>query len=341
MFIIVTSKESTMAQKKILFLTTGGTIASVAGENGLTPMLGAEIVRNVANIFDCSIVSKELFRLDSSNIQPEEWQILAKEIHEQIAFFEGIVVTHGTDTMAYTAAILSYILQGVPIPIVLTGSQLPEGHALTDATDNLHTAFSMACSQKAGIYIAFARKIILGTRAVKAKTRSFDAFESINLPYIAQEDARGLIFNTLPFSRPNPPYTYRPSLNDAVFLLKLIPGTPTSILPMLAELGYKGIVIEAFGAGGLHVLRRNLVEEIRKLTEKDISVVVVSQCLYEPSDFTLYEVGRQALLAGVIEGKDMTSEAAVTKLMWALGNYVTPEEIRAVFNTSLAGEITL
>lgn len=328
-----------MPQKRILFLTTGGTIASVASEQGLVPALGAEIANSISSTFHCDIIGKELFNLDSSNIQPEEWQLLAAEIDAQQSFFDGIVITHGTDTMAYTSSILSYMLQGISIPVVLTGSQLPAEHPLTDANDNLHTAFSMALSEKAGIFIAFARKIILGTRAVKARTRSFDAFESINLPFVAQEDARGLIFNDVFI--PQHPYCFRPNLNNNVFLLKLVPGTPNSILPRLAEAGYKGIVIEAFGAGGLHVLRRNMVEEIRKLTQNSISIVVVSQCLYEPSDFTIYEVGRQALLAGVIEGKDMTSEAAVTKLMWALEYYQTPEEIRMVFGSSLAGEITL
>lgn len=328
-----------MQKKRILFLTTGGTIASIASGQGLVPAQGTEIATSITSAFHCEVTGKELFNLDSSNIQPEEWQLLATEIDAQQSSFDGIVIAHGTDTMAYTSSILSYMLQGITIPVVLTGSQLPSEHALTDATDNLRTAFAMALSERAGIFIAFARKIILGTRAVKARTRSFDAFESINLPFIAQEDARGLVFSDVTI--PEHPYMFRPNLNNAVFLLKLVPGTPTSILPRLADAGYKGIVIEAFGAGGLHVLRRNMVEEIRKLTQKNISIVVVSQCLYEPSDFTIYEVGRQALLAGVIEGKDMTSEAAVTKLMWALEYYNTPEEIRMIFGTSLAGEITL
>ncbi|MDL2323984.1 asparaginase [Ruminococcaceae bacterium OttesenSCG-928-A16] len=328
-----------MPQKQILFLTTGGTIASIAGEDGLTPAAGPDITLAISREFGCKVEPKELFRLDSSNIQPEEWQLLAAEINEAHKKFDGIVVTHGTDTLAYTAAMLSYMLQGVPVPVVLTGSQLPMGHPLTDAPENLHTAFAMALSGRGGVYVAFARKIMLGTRAVKARTRSFNAFESINLPPIAKEDARGLVFSQ-PAAQPRP-YHYRPSMGGPVFLLKVVPGTAPSIIPALAGLGYKGLVIEAFGAGGLHVLRRNLVEELRKITQNGISVVVVSQCLYEPSDFTLYEVGRQALSAGVIEGRDMTSEAAVTKLMWALGNTTTPEEVRKMFAVSLAGEITV
>ncbi|MFV0413279.1 MAG: asparaginase [Oscillospiraceae bacterium] len=328
-----------MSTRHILFLTTGGTIASIAGENGLAPAAGPDIAHIAGSSFGCTVAVKEMFRLDSSNIQPEEWQQIAAEIDASRNLYSGIVITHGTDTLAYTAAVLSYMLQGIRIPVVLTGSQLPFGHPLSDALDNLRTAFAMACSGRGGIYVAFNRKVLLGTRAVKARTRSFNAFESINLAPVATEDARGLVFAGKAPARGE--YRYRPAVCAEVFLLKLIPGTAPAALRGLAALGYKGLVIEAFGAGGLHVLRRNLVQELHSIIEAGTSVVVVSQCLYEPSDFTLYEVGRQALSAGVIEGRDMTSEAAVTKLMWALANTESPAGVKALFKTSLAGEITL
>lgn len=327
-----------MQCEHILFITTGGTIASTEGTEGLVPsaLLDAEAL---AATLGCTVTVRELFRLDSSNIQPEEWQQLAAEVDQCRTQYSGIVITHGTDTLAYTAAMLSYMLRGISIPVVLTGSQLPLAHPLSDATDNLRTAFAMAASGRGGVYIAFHRKVLHGTRAVKARTRSFDAFESINCPPVATEDARGLVFGAPP--HPAPAYEYRPGLSDDVFLLKLIPGTSPAVLQSLSALGYRGLVIEAFGAGGLHVLRRNLVGQLHTMVEAGTSVVVVSQCLYEPSDFTLYEVGRQALSAGVIEGRDMTSEAAVTKLMWALGNTSEPDEVRQLFNACLAGEVTL
>ncbi|MDR1801383.1 MAG: asparaginase [Lachnospiraceae bacterium] len=328
-----------MEEKRILVLTTGGTIASMDGENGLSPERGIDII-GLANVgAGFSVDVHEMFRLDSSNIQPEEWQSLAIEIDSRKNEYDGIVITHGTDTMAYTSSILAYMLRGIEIPVVLTGSQLPADHPLTDAIANLHIAFTFAGSGYPGVFIAFDRKVILATRAVKARTRSFSAFESINQNPIAQADARGLVFNTI--IEKTGSYDFKPDLCPDVFLLKLVPGTTPKSLQMLIDAGYKGIVIEAFGAGGLHVFRRNLVVELKKAVEKGVSIVVVSQCLYEPSDFTIYEVGRMALSAGVIEGRDMTSEAAVTKLMWALGNTKTPEEVRTIFNTSLAGEVTL
>lgn len=328
-----------MHNKNLLFLTTGGTIAAQAGDNGLKPAPGPALPQAVAAHFGCGVHAKELFRLDSSNIQPEEWQQLATEIDAQRKNYAGVVITHGTDTLAYTAGMLSYMLCGIEIPVVLTGAQLPMGHPFSDGDENLRTAFAMAASGRAGVYIAFNRKVMLGTRAVKARTRSFDAFESINLPPVATEDTRGLVFSSA--QPPVASYTFRPKLCPNVFLLKLVPGTSPQILDALEQLGYKGLVIEAFGAGGLHVLRRNLAERLRGLIDRGMSVVVVSQCLYEPSDFTLYEVGRQALAAGVIEGRDMTSEAAVTKLMWALANTQTPAQVRKMFAQNIAGEITL
>lgn len=326
-----------MHRKNILFLTTGGTISATSGPQGLAPAAGPSLADLTSNHLNSNVTLREMFRLDSSNIQPEEWQQLAREIDANLEEYDGVVITHGTDTLAYTASMLSFMLQGIGIPVVLTGSQLPMAHPLSDATENLRTAFAMAASGYAGVYVAFNRKVLLGTRAVKARTRSFNAFESINLPPVAIEDTRGLVFSSPP--PPRSPYQFAPNLHDNVFLLKLIPGTSPSLLQGLHTLGYKGIVIEAFGAGGLHILRRNLVQQLQTMIEDGVSVVV-SQCLYEPSDFTLYEVGRQALAAGVIEGRDMTSEAAVTKLMWALGNTDAPAGVKALFDVSLAGEVT-
>lgn len=327
-----------MQRKNILFLTTGGTIASSMGASGLAPFAGPTLADLTANHLNCNVTLKEMFRLDSSNIQPEEWQQIAKEIDDNREEYDGVVITHGTDTMAYTASMLSFMLQGIGMPVVLTGAQLPMSHPLSDGTENLRTAFAMAASGYAGVYVAFNRKVMLGTRAVKARTRSFNAFESINIAPIATEDTRGLVFSLPPPARG--PYQFAPKLCSNVFLLKLIPGTSPEMLQALASMGYKGLVIEAFGAGGLHILRRNLVQQLQSMIENGTSVVVVSQCLYEPSDFTLYEVGRQALAAGVIEGRDMTSEAAVTKLMWALGNTDSPGAVKALFDVSLAGEVT-
>ena len=170
--------------KHILLLTTGGTIASRPTDEGLAPeMDGEDLARRIPFLTDSYTVTvRDILHLDSSNIQPEEWQLIARAVYAERTGYDGIVVTHGTDTMAYTASVLSFMLRGIPIPVVLTGSQLPIEHPLTDALENLRIAFAMACSGAAGVFVAFDRKVILGCRAVKTRTKDFDAFESVNWP---------------------------------------------------------------------------------------------------------------------------------------------------------------
>lgn len=328
------------SKKKILLLTTGGTIASLPGGEGLEPQRSDVMERELNQLrtyYDITV--RDVICLDSSNIRPEEWALLAEHIFNDRACFDGIVVSHGTDTMAYTASAVTFMLPGIDLPVVFTGSQLPLADMLSDGPDNLRTAFAMAASGHPGVFLAFDRKVMLGCRAVKVRASGFSAFESVNASYAALVTNRGLVIN----EKALPKQTCEPHLvtqvSKDVFLLKLTPGLSPNIFDALVAMGCKGIVIEAFGLGGVNVLHKGL-QGIRHAVDREISVVVTTQCLYDSSDLRVYQVGNKLLELGVIQGMDMTTEAAMTKLMWAIGQGMNQKQIAKLFRKNLAGEIT-
>lgn len=328
--------------KRILMLSTGGTIASKPGRDGLEPELtGEELLAALGDLRGkFQIHVRQIMNLDSSNIQAEEWQLMARSVYEAREDYDGIIITHGTDTMAYSASMLSFMLPGLKIPVVLTGSQIPMDNMLTDARNNLFCALAAVDAGILGVSVAFNRHIIRGCRAVKVRTMGFDAFESVNAHYLGEIFADGLRVYDRQEPRPDAPCLLRDNISTDVFLLKLIPNTKPALFDHLRHIGYRGVVLETFGAGGLHFRHRDLLEKLYMLRSQGILVVACSQCLYEPSNFTIYEVGRKLLEAGVIPAGDMTTEAAVTKLMWALGQTEEPEQVREIFSTDLCGEIT-
>ena len=329
-----------MEKKKILLLTTGGTIASMPGSDGLQPHRSGVMERELNQLrtyYDITV--QDVMCLDSSNIRPAEWQLIARAVYELRGDFDGIVISHGTDTMAYTASAVTFMLPDIDLPVVFTGSQLPLADVLSDGPDNLRTAFAMAASGKSGIFLAFDRKVMLGCRAVKVRATGFSAFESVNARYAAQITGLGLTVDERVIPRVKGPTRLMDQISDEVFLLKLTPGLSPKIFDALVSMGCKGIVIEAFGLGGMNVLIEDLAG-IRAAIDAGISVVITTQCLYDSADLQVYQVGNKLLQLGVNQGRDMTTEAAMTKLMWAIGQGMNQKEIRKLFSIDLAGEVT-
>ena len=214
--------------------------------------------------------------IDSTNMQPEHWKEIANAVFNYYDNYDGFVITHGTDTLAYTSSALSYMLQGLRKPVVLTGSQVPISFKKTDAKKNVADALRFACEDIGGVFIIFDSRVIIGTRAVKMRTKSYDAFESVNYPYVAEVNAGEVKYHWKPTSSHNE-LSINTNLCTDVFLMKLYPCTKPEIFDCLKGL-YKGIIIESFGNGGLPFEGRNLLSKIQELTEMGIAVVITTQC---------------------------------------------------------------
>ncbi|MED1203098.1 asparaginase [Heyndrickxia acidicola] len=327
--------------KKILLLATGGTIASVEGNEGLVPGLSAEELLQFLpdSTVGVKIDGKILMNIDSTNLQPEHWVTIADAVYKHYDKYDGFVITHGTDTLAYTSSALSYMLQGLDKPVVLTGSQVPISFKKTDAKKNVEDALRFSCENIGGVYIVFDGRVILGTRAVKMRTKSYDAFESINHPYVASIHNKEVKYHWKPISDQQT-LSINTNLCTDVFLMKLYPGTKPEIFDCLKEL-YKGIIIESFGNGGLPFEGRNLLAKLQEMTKAGIAVVITTQCLEEGEDLLLYEVGRKVAEQQVILSGDMNTEAIVTKLMWVLGQTDSLEQVKEIFETPISGDLTI
>lgn len=318
------NQENYMAQRKILIIFTGGTIASVKSENGLIPGLNApQILEFIPEIpADIEIETLQLCNLDSTDVYYKHWLMISEAIERYYEGFDGFVICHGTDTLAYTAAALSYLIQNSPKPIVLTGSQKPIGMEITDAKKNLMDSILYAADPDSNnVNVVFYGKVIAGTRAKKNKSFSFDAFASINYPSIASVQNNGKIIRFI-----NEPVTggvkFYHSLDPKVFVLKLTPGITSDILETLFE-QYDCIIIESFGVGGIPI---NLIDDLGRLKDKyaenEKIIIMATQVTYEGSDIATYEVGQRIQNRfRYLQTYDMTLEAAFTKIMWILGNF--------------------
>jgi L-asparaginase len=324
--------------KKILLIGTGGTIASEVTGDGLAPELTPrQLLAHIPAIAQlCDAACIQLLNLDSTNMAPPHWRRIARCVRDHYDDYDGFVITHGTDTMAYTAAALSYLIQGSPKPVVLTGAQKPIGFDSTDSKVNLADAFRVAVSGMPGVVIVFNGKVILGTRAQKTHSKSFQAFSSINYPYLGVLRDGVLLTYIRPESLPRP--LFSDELDTRVGLLKLTPGADRELLDFLLERS-DALIIESFGVGGLPDAG-GFYESILRGTRQGKTVVLTTQVQNEGSDLTIYHVGhRLKNTPGILEAYDMTTEAVFSKLMWILGQTRDPAQIQRIFYTPVARDI--
>lgn len=328
--------------KHILLIATGGTIASRPTENGLAPQLLADdILRCVPALGSlCRIDAVQPMNIDSTNMSPDCWLALADCLRAHYDQYDGFVIAHGTDTMAYTACALSYLVQQSGKPIVLTGAQKSIYVQDTDARRNLYDAFVAAQDDNlAGVYIVFDGRVILGTRARKTRTKSMNAFSSIDYPDVALiRDGRILHYIRQPL--PQTPPAFYGRLDASVFVLRLIPGMNPEVLRLLAS-QFDALVIESFGVGGLPCYEQtDFLSAAAAWSSAGKPIVITTQVPHEGSDLAVYQVGaRAAAQPGILQAYTMTVEAVVTKLMWILPQTRDLTEIKRLFYAPIACDL--
>ena len=331
--------------KKILMVATGGTIASTQAGSGLAPTLtGHELAAMVPGIDGlCELDVCQPMNIDSTNMRPRDWLAVRDTIVDAYDDYDGFVVLHGTDTMAYTAAALSYLIQGSPKPIVLTGSQQPMANPFTDAKLNLYQSLLYALDDASrDVCVVFGGDVICGTRARKQRTMSFNAFTSMNMPPLACiRNNRIVRPATLPVAYALPAQgdaraaSAQPrlfdTLDERVIVIRLTPELGPSVLDLLAR-DYDAVVLETFGIGGIPNYGGGWHAAISRWVESGRIVVVTTQVPEEGLDLGVYEVGRAyANMGGVLAAGDMTVEAIVAKTMWVLGQTRNQARVAELF----------
>lgn len=339
---------------RILLIYTGGTIGMIenAVNHALEPFDFDHLIDNVPKI---KMLGYEIEHvqfatpIDSSSMNPKHWGEIAEVIERHYDSVDGFVVLHGTDTMAYTASALSFMLENLRKPVIITGSQLPIGEVRTDGEENLITALQIAAATDAGgrpmvreVAILFEHHLWRGNRCIKRSADNFDAFKSNNYPELASIGL-GIHFNRASLWRNdsrNMPLKVQYEMDDNLVMLDLFPGISRKVVEhVLNAPGLKGVVMKSFGAGNAPA-DEWFLDAVRQTVERGIVVVNITQCPNGCVHPQLYTAGLNLAKVGVVSGRDMTSEAAITKLMYLFGRGLSPDKVKEYLNMPLRGEMS-
>lgn len=334
-------------KKNILIINTGGTISSIKTASGYEPAQGyiEPVLASMPALHHEDMPSYHIKEyqplLDSSNMTVSHWNSIARDITDQYDHFDGFVILHGTDTMAYTASALSFMLENLSKPVILTGSQIPLSEPRNDAIENVITSLWL-CAHKpiSEVCILFNQRLLRGNRAQKISAQQFDAFGSPNFPHLATIGINIELRHTI--LRQSPSLAFRLQTIHSQFIanFRLFPGFATEVLAFMLQQPLRGLVMETYGAGNAQNNDPRFLKLLKEACDRGVVIVNCTQCQHGYVEMNQYATGHTLKAAGLISGHDMTPEAAHCKLLYLFSKYQDIDQIKTLIETSLSGELS-